>query len=570
MTQEDKYKIISNDYADLFVEYNGNQSILDQNQKYSIHVMNDKYAIIYVPNSEITTRSIDEYGYASIPTCYGITIERSLEASGVQRIRRLPALNLLGQGVLVGFVDTGIDYTNPIFLHGDGTSKIVAIWDQTIDSENQYPPNTFFGTEYSAEQINNALKSENPLEVVPSKDEIGHGTMMAGIAAGAETADGNFSGVVPNSDLVIVKLKQAKPVLRDLFRIPLDVPCYQENDAMWGVQYLISVARRLQRPLAICIGIGSSQGAHDGRGSLSALLSVGGDFPGVAVSIAAGNEGNAKRHYFGTIDPTVGTNTVELNVGENETGFSMELWGAPPSTYSIDILSPTGEYVPRIAESLQVNREISFIFESTNILVDYQMVESQTGDQLILLRFRNPTPGTWRFQVYGRGDLPGSFHIWLPMNGFISNNTYFIQPNPYTTITSPGDGLVPITVTAYNPENNALYQNSGKGYSSINTVKPDIAAPGVNILSPTLDHQFNRVSGTSAAAAHTAGITAMLLEWGIVKNNYPGIDTVEVKKFIIRGARRSPGLPYPNRDWGYGMIDIYNVFEVIRTEIQSS
>jgi subtilisin family serine protease len=484
----------------------------------------------------------------------------------VERIRRLPAFDLRGEGVLIGIIDSGIDYTHPAFIYGDGTTKIAAIWDQTIDSEN-FPENTFYGTEYSAEQINQALISANPLEVVPSTDEIGHGTMLAGIAAGSEIEESDFSGVVPNAGLVIVKLKQAKTNLRDFFVIPHDVPCYQENDIMWGVQYVISAARRLQRPIAICIGLGSSQGSHDGRGTLSSHLSVGGDFPGVAVTIAAGNEGNSRRHFYGTIDPAVGYSTVELNVGENESGFSMELWGAAPSSYSIDILSPSGEYIPRIAESLRLNREISFVFEATDIIIDYQMVESQTGDQLILMRFQNPSPGIWRFQVYGRGDIQGSFHIWLPMGDFISDRTYFIQANPYTTVTSPGNSLVPITVTAYNVNNDTLYLNSGKGFSRIDTVKPELAAPGVNITAPNLEHGYSELTGTSAAAAHTAGITAMMLEWGTVRGNYTGLDTVEIKQFLIRGARRSELVQYPNRDWGYGIIDIYNVFNSLRSSI---
>jgi len=569
MTQEERYKITSNEYADLFIAYNEKQAILDRYQNYSIHVMDPQFAIIYVPISEIAGRAIRLYGYSSIPACYGLSMElssqRGLEASGVERIRRLPAYNLRGQGVLVGIVDSGIDYTNPVFLHEDKTSKIISIWDQTIDSENSYPENTFFGTEYSADQINSALNSENPFNIVPSRDEIGHGTMMAGIAAGSEIAASNFRGVVPDSDLVIVKLKQAKNILRNFFQIPFDVPCYQENDIMWGIQYLISVARRLRRPIAICVGLGSSQGAHDGRGALSRLLSFVGDFPGTTVTNAAGNEGNSNGHVFRTIDSAIGFNTVELNVGENETGFSMEIWGTAPSTYSIDILSPSGEYIPRIPESLTVNRDISFVFETTSITVDYQMVEAETGDQLILLRFRNPAAGIWRFQVYGKGDIQGSFHIWLPIREFITEDTFFIQSNPYTTVTSPGNGEVPITVTAYNPNNDVLYRNASKGYSRTDTIKPELAAPGVNILSPTLDQGFSLATGTSAAAAHTAGITAMLLEWGTVRGNYPGIDTVEVKKFLIRGARRSTNLQYPNRDWGYGILDVYNVFDTLRT-----
>lgn len=564
MTQEERYKIISEEYADLFIQYYGNPAILERYQDQTVHIMNDRFAILYVPIAQITGQSIAQYGYSVFPKCYGLLSQRSLEVSGVIRIRQAPAFNLRGQGVLIGMVDTGIDYTNPIFLREDGTSRIVSIWDQTINSETGFPEGFNYGTEYNREQINQALASESPFDVVPSRDELGHGTSLAGIAAGNEVPGSNFSGVATESELVVVKLKQAKTTLRDFFAIPLDVPCYQENDIMWGVQYLIRVARLLRRPMAICIGLGTSQTSHDGRAFLSSFLSVGGDFPGITITVAAGNEGNMRRHYYSAIDPAIGYNMVELNVGENETAFSMELWGAAPSTYSIDITSPTGEYIPRITESLQVNREVSFIFETTVISVDYFMVESSAGDQLILMRFRNPTPGVWTFQVYARGDLPGSFHIWLPMDDFITDGTFFVQPNPYTTVTSPGNALVPITVTAYNPENNVLYLNASKGYTRTNEIKPELAAPGVNILSPTLDQGFQTITGTSAAAAHTTGITAMMLEWGIVRGNYPGIDAVEVKEFLIRGARRSARIQYPNRDWGYGSIDIFNVFNILR------
>jgi len=339
---------------------------------------------------------------------------------------------------------------------------------------------------------------------------------------------------------------------------------------MWAIKYIVEKANSLKRPVAICIGLGSSQGSHDGRGTLSTMITIGGAFPGIVISVAAGNEGNAKRHYFGEIDRELGYNTAELNVGNNEAGFSMELWGTAPNSYSLDIISPSGETVPFTVSSLRITREISFVFEETTIQIDYQAVEARTGDQIILMRFHKPTPGVWRFRVNSRGDLKGSFHMWLPMNGFITDDTYFIQSDPYTTVTSPGNSLVPITVTAYNADTNNLYQRASRGYSRINIVKPEIAAPGVNILAPTLSRGFSEMSGTGAAAAHTTGITALILEWGIVKENYKGINSIEVKKFLIRGAKRSPNITYPNKDWGYGILDVYNVFDILRADVQRS
>lgn len=563
MTEEERYKIVSNEYTDLIIDYNQNLNFLNRFPNSTTQIINPRFAIAYVPNEQLNDNYIKQNGYASLPHCYGLTSQNSLESSGVQTLRRIPDFNLRGQGVLIGMIDTGIDYTNPIFIKSDGTSKIVKLWDQTIQSEIEYPQKILYGTEYNNEKINLALKSKNPFEVVPSIDEIGHGTMLAGIVAGNEVLSNNFSGVVPDADLLVVKLKQAKPALRTFFEIPNDVPCYQENDIIWAVEFLTSTALSANRPISICIGLGTSQGSHDGRGPLDNLLYYIALFPNTCISVAAGNEGNLKRHFFSKIDPKQGYSTLELKVGDNESGFLMELWGTTPDTYSIDITSPTGEYTPRIEESLKVNRTINYIFERTVIHIDYQIVETHAGDQLILLRFHNPTSGIWKFNVYSKGNLPGAFHVWLPMGNFISQNTYFIQADPNTTITAPGDSISLITVTAYNPINTQLYPEASRGYTRINVVKPELAAPGYNVVAPTLEHGFANFSGTGIAAAHTSGITAMLLEWGVMKENYPVINTQIIKEYLIRGAKRDNNLEYPNKEWGYGIIDVYGVFNTL-------
>lgn len=566
MTQEERYKITSNDYTDLFIVYNRNIKLLDTFPGATTHPLNTRYAIAYAPAAILNQNFIGKYGYVPLPHLYGLTSSASLEASKVNKLQQLPGFNLRGKGVLTGLIDTGIDYTNPIFRHPDGSSKVAAIWDQTIDSEDQYPTDAYYGTVYSNEQLNRALNSSNPLDIVPSIDEIGHGTMLAGVMVGSEIIKENFSGVAPDADIIIVKLKPAKQNLKDFFIIPPDVPCYQENDIFWAYQFIMNTALKLNRPCAICIGLGSSQGSHDGRGPLNNMLDFFADFTGFTFNISAGNEGNNRRHFSSQIDPTAGKSTVELNVGENENGFTMEIWGDVPDTYSIDILSPTGEYIPRIAESLKTNQEIRFIFEETTISINYRLVETYTGEQLILLRFQQPTPGIWRLQVYSRGGLPGFFNIWLPMNGFLSRDTYFIQSDQYTTITSPGNTSTPLTITAYNPSNNALFEQASRGYSRNGYINPDLAAPGVNILVPDLLKGFTTASGTGLAAAHTAAITAIMLEWGIVRGFYPSMNSTVVKKYLIRGADRSSALQYPNREWGYGIINLYEVFNIFRTD----
>lgn len=565
MTAEDREKIISEDYANLIITYSGDVSRLEAFSNDTVNIIDFFNAVVYVPVSEITDNIIVETGYSAMPRLYGLISQSSIDASGITRLRSIPNFNLRGQGVLIGIMDSGIEYTHPAFKNADNTTKIISIWDQTIVSDN-YPQEYNYGTEYSREQINEALQSSDPYSIVPSRDEIGHGTMIAGIAAGNEAPESNFFGVAPDAELVVVKLKQAKQYLRDFFIIPENVPCYQSDDLIFAIDYLNTVANNLNRPMAICIALGTSQSSHDGRDLVSAYLTLRSDNDGYGIIVAAGNEGNARRHYYGEIDAEVGFDTVELSVGENEIGFSMELWGSSVNLFSIDLQTPSGEYVPRIVSAFDETRLLTFIFEQTVINVDYQIIEAQSGDQLILMRFHQPAPGIWRFKVYVSGDINADYHIWLPMEGFISNNTFFIRSNPYTTILDPGNTRFPITVTAYNTEDDSLYINASRGYSRVGVVKPEIAAPGVNMVSPGLMQDYTEVTGTSPAAAHTAGVAALLLEWGVIRGNKVSMNTIDMKVFMIRGARRNVDLRYPNQDWGYGILDVYNIFDILRIE----
>lgn len=556
----------SEDYADLIVFYLNNPERLSQYVDAFIHYMNETFAIVYVPVSQITERAISTFGYTAIPKVYGLASERSLEASGVIRLRRAPNFDLRGSGVLIGIIDTGIDYTNPVFIKPDGTTKIITIWDQTIASGTA-PAGSEFGSEYNSEQINRALASDNPYEIVPSKDEIGHGTMLAAVAAGNEDPEEDFAGVAPESNLIIVKLRQAKNYLRDFFIIPKDVPCYQENHIMWGVQYCSQVARNLNKPIVILTGMGTSQGSHKGYSPLSTLVSIIGDLPNTVMVLPVGNEGNRNRHFHGDINLSAGYSGVELIVGEKDEGFAMELWGDAPGIYTIDILSPRGEFIPKIPVGLQLSKEISFIFESTRIYIDYQLSQTPSGEPIILIRFRNISSGIWRFNVYSQNNIPGSFDIWLPMGNMITYDTYFAQADNDITLLVPGTASVPIVITAYDIVNNSLYLYAGRGYTRDNVIKPELAAPGVNYIAPNQNKEYVSYTGSSVAAAHTAGIAAMILEWGVVRGNEPGLDTIGVKNYLIRSSIKIPVLPYPNREWGYGIINIFNAFDVLKRRL---
>jgi subtilisin family serine protease len=556
-------RIISEDYADFIIEYDQIPESLKAIPNFCYDVINSVHVSAYVPIEHLPNNLIQTYTYSIFPSCYGLLDIGSLDAAGITRVQNIPTLNLTGQGVLIGILDTGIEYTHEAFKNADGTSRIVSIWDQTIQSDSA-PEGFFYGTEYTIDQINTALSNENPLSIVPSTDTNGHGTYIAGIAAGNKNEAKKFSGVATNAQLVVVKLKSAKRYIRDFYSISHDVDCYQENDIMYAIKYLLTVASRLAKPISLCIALGTSQGAHDSRNPLGNYLTAVADQKGVGISIGAGNEGNRNHHFSGVVDTTTGYSTVELKVGPNTSGFSMELWGNSPNLFSIDILSPTGEYISRIPARLKETREIRFIFEETVIFVDYEIVESQTGDQLILIRFQKPTEGIWRFRVYSSINFDPRFHIWLPIYNFIDDATLFTQPDPDSTLTNPGNTALPIIVTAYDYNNQNLFINASRGYTRNNIINPTFAAPGVNILGPSLNNEYKTSSGTSVSAAFTAGVVAMFFEWGASQENQTQFETLEIKNFLIRGAKRDPNIVYPNKEWGYGILDVFNAFNSLR------
>ncbi|MDF2871367.1 MAG: hypothetical protein K0R05_2942 [Anaerocolumna sp.] len=565
MTESERYKIISNDYADILAEGYDKINTITDGGNYTVNRINDNYAVYHVPVSELSIDSLLKFGYQYLPKCYGLMNLSSAEASGVLRLRNNPALELRGQGVLVGFIDTGIDYTNPLFRYADNTSRIAAIWDQGIDTD-KYPKNFFYGTEYTQWDINTALLLDNPYRIVPSRDENGHGTMLAGIAAGGDDIAEEFTGIAPDSEIIVVKLKEAKQNLKDFFRIPSNTICYQENDIMMGIQYLINMAEQLDRPIAICIGIGTSQGAHEGESVICHFINDVGKIAGKSIAAAGGNEGNTNHHYYGQINPSTDFDVVGLNIGDREEGFTMELWGFAPNIVAVEVYSPEGTLVTRISGIFLQRSTQTVNHGETTIYIDNQFSEERTGNQLMMFRFVNPVPGLWRLVVSGSGDLLLRYHMWLPISNFLTSNTFFINGNRDTTLSIPANALNSISISTYNHQNQSLYYFSGRGFTKSGGLKPDVAAPGVSLLAPALDEGFYNVTGSSAATAHATGAIALMLEWGIVRGNITNLNNILLRRLLINGARRFPTITYPDQGWGFGTLDIYRTIQKFYNE----
>ena len=547
-------------YADFIVKYMGNfQEDLGDVPGFSFQKINGIYGVVYAPLTEIGTLNINTYSYSFIPKCYTHMDLGSLSASGLTRLQEHPYLQLKGSGTAVAVVNSGIDYRNPVFQNEMG-SRILCIWDQTLEGDGKEVP---YGRVFWKKDIDQALASRNPLEMVPSVDTDGHGTRMAAIAAGNYFPEENFSGAAPEAMLIIVKVKPAKKYLREFYLFPAEAELFQENDIMTGMDFAVRIANDRRMPLSLCLGIGSSQGAHIGKNPLSLYVDYISQYSLISVSIAAGNEGAARHHYAGRLTDRENQASAELRVGNKEPGFTMEFWGEPPEIYNLSLQSPTGEILDISASLGEMTQELSFVFVETRVKVNYVSIERQTGYTLVYFQFIQPAPGIWRIFVRGRDGQNVGFHIWLPVQGLISEETYFLEPSPYNTVTAPGDSLESITVTAYQYRDNSLYVQASRGFMPDGNVVPQVAAPGVQIRVPQLNGLYGNASGTSLSAAQTAGAAALLFEWAVIRGNQPYFTGSSVKNYITRGAEREERMQYPNRDWGFGRMDLYHTFELL-------
>ena len=576
--------IVSEETGDYIIE--SNSLYFEQIQRQDgvcISCINDTWCILYTnyPGS----RNINiQQGYYSVPKLYGLMDTTSFDASGITATLNQPLLNVRGQGVLIGFLDTGIDYLREDFKVSDGRTRIAAVWDQTIQSGNyeedtgeaagteQYDRKQAqgmvqYGTVYTREVINAALAAEregqNPYDIVPSRDENGHGTFLAGVAAASETAD--YIGAAPDAEILMVKLKPAKKYLRDFYLLPEQVEAYSETDMMMGVRFLQQYAIREKKPLVICVGLGTASGSRTGALPFADLLNTLARQVNTVVVTCTGNEANNRTHTSGLAVSDTEPSEIEITVGADERGFVMEIWAESLDILSVAITSPSGERISRIPARIDTGGVYNFLLERSQVAVNYRVVESASGYEVIFMRFINPAQGIWKIHVYSLTNIVGRYNAWLPLKQFLSGDTYFLNSNPSTTLTEPGAAERVISVGAYNHITDASYVASGRGYTATGLVKPDFVAPGVDVYGVRAGGGYTTRTGTSVAAAHAAGAAALLLTWGVTDGNLPYMGTNEVKSVLIRGAKRENNTVYPNNIYGYGKMDVIEAFYKLRT-----
>lgn len=555
-------QIMSEDYMDFITSLRGN-TLLDElimDDSMCRVFLGGPFHAVFLNKELVGERNLSQFSYYAVPKCYTLLDTEAMNQAGIIPIQNFPGLQLMGEGILVGIVDTGIEYSNPIFRHLDGTSRIMRIWDQTLTEGT--PPDDFeYGAEFTKDQIDEALRSTEPLNIVPSADTSGHGTFLASLACGNANAENRFIGAAPEADIAVVKLKEAKQYLRDYYYVDADAPCYQENDIMTAVRYLHELALTYDMPLVICAALGTNMGGHSGAVPLSGYLELLSNTNGRAVVLGTGNEADKRHHYMGMLSRETMRDEIEIRVGNNTRGFTMELWTEIPNIFEVTIVSPSGERVGRVSIR-QREGTYTFVFEVTRVYVATRLLVERTSAELIFMQFDRPTPGIWKLIVEPVQLGSGVFHIWLPVTEFLTGDVYFLRSNPDYTITEPGNTISAITAAYYNGQDNSIAVSSGRGYTRLERIKPDFAAPGVNVTGINARGQFTARTGSSIGTAITAGACALLMEW--LERMGESLDTNQLKSLLILGTQRRPDLTYPNREWGYGTLNLYKTFEELR------
>ena len=448
--------------------------------------------------------------------------------------------NLTGEGILVGFLDTGIDYTHNAFKDADGSTRIEYIY----DLEN--------GIVYDKNKINEALKSENPFSVVPEIDLSGHGTHVAGIACAGGNINFDNYGVAYKSSIAMVKITGENSLRAAL-----------STQLMRGLKFLMDKSNEINKPLVVNISLSTNDGSHNGSSLLEKYIQTFTQLQKAVIVVAAGNEGNSAHHVGGKMKKE---EDLDLNIGDGEKVIILDFFKPVLVDVSVEVISPTGISTGpmELSESYKerfVGREKIVVYSTGPKPFD---IQGQTTISILPLGDAI-TAGGWRIIVKKLNNYEGYFDIWLPISEGLNERTRFLQPDVYNTLGIPATVEGVISVGSYNFLNNNLSAFSGRGVVRPEwLIKPDLVAPGENILSTAEEQGFDTKSGTSMAAPQVAGICALLFEWGIIRNNDPFLYGERIKYYLIKGAKRTIfGEAYPNPDLGYGFVCLDRTMELL-------
>lgn len=530
---------------ELIVKYHGDIEKLAGQLGIQVVPLLNKYAVVTIEESRIPAfLQLEEIEFVEKPNRLIFELETASEASCIP-VLQAEFGSLTGAGVLVGIIDSGIDFTHPDFRNADGTTRIVSLWDQNVP-----------GGVYTEEQINATLLTDYRTEQyrpVSAGDISGHGTAVAGIAAGnGRASDGRYRGVAYESRIIAVRLGNS---------VGGSFP--RTTNLMTAVDFVAKEALRLSLPVAINISLGNNYGAHDGTSLLERYLDAVSDFWKMCIVIGMGNEGAARGHAAGIL--TGGdTQTIEFAVGDGQRSLSLQLWKQYTDRFDVELVTPSGQSLFLRDEEGGNGRIRRGSFGGTQILAYMGEPKPYSVNEEVYIELlpvsERIDSGVWQVRLYPAKIVSGVYNLWLPGQETLEPGTGFLRPSEETTLTIPASSLRVISVGAYDSNSDTYASYSGRGYVvGTQNEKPDIVAPGTRILTAAPGGGYAVRTGTSMATPFVTGAAALLMQWGITQEHDPYLYGEKVKAYLRRGAGSLPGFAvYPNRQLGWGTLCVRN------------
>ncbi|EQB86814.1 subtilisin family serine protease [Clostridium punense] len=561
----------SGNYETYLIEYYGDIiSALDSIDYADVYITEKFFAILFVQRGMLNTL-IENVGEITgiqrnfIYTLSELTINNDLTQTGSVYEGSIP---LDGEGVIVGIIGTGIDYLNPRFMTETGQSRIVAIWDQTINTGTS--PEIFpYGSEYRRENINEAINTaligRSPYDIVPHRDEVGHGTAIAGLIGGrSQDVIPKFKSVAPKCEFAIVKLEEAKSYALESAGIAQSVKnVYQSTNISSAIRYLSDLQLKLKRPMVVCLPIGTNFGGRDGGTILERYidnLTLRKDF---CIITDTGDQGIGNTHSSGIIEATGQTAEILINIGETQSSLSITIYTRRPDIISISVTSPLGGTINRVPLP-SINEQNKYLtFEESGINIEYFAQEGLTGSVSISMVIKNTVKGVWRISLFGDYIVSGLYDAWLLNSKLLSEDTRFLAPDPFTTLLTPCTAENILATSCYNGITNTIIESSGKGFPRVGVIKPSFAIEGTNLLTAGLNNSVVVGSGSSMASAILAGTVALVYQWSIVQGRLSSLSPPELKNLLIASTVKDESIIYPNREWGYGKLSINKLYEIL-------
>ncbi|MEG0775665.1 S8 family peptidase [Clostridium sp.] len=564
---------LSEDYETYFIDYVGDIKAAIDNVDYAQVFISDKFfAILFVRKGMLSTllenvREITSIERNLVYTLSELVINNEVTSPEIIYESSIP---LDGEGVIVGIIGTGIDYLNPRFMTETGESRIISIWDQTIRT-GPSPQDIPFGTVYNKDNINEAIRANTiggaSYEIVPHKDEVGHGTAIAGLIGGRSLDElVKLNSVVPKCEFAIVKLEEPKADYLESIGIEKGTKnVYQTTAITSALKYLSDLQASLKKPMVVYLPLGSNFGGRDGNTILERYIDNITNKRDFSVVTDTGNQGRGYTHTSGEISETGEIGEIFINVGVGQTSLALAIYTKRPDSISIGITSPSGNSITGISTPSESGQIQYLTREENGITVEYLIEEELSGTISINIVIKNTMEGIWKISLFGKSIVSGMYDCWLPHLELLKGGTRVLIPDPYTTLLTPGTSLNIISTAYYNEMNNTIVENSGRGFPRYGIIEPSFSTGGINLLTVGLNNSLIIGSGSAMAGSILAGAVALIYQWGNVKGNYPQLSPPTIKNILIGSTDKDENVIYPDRQWGYGRLNINKLHEIMIT-----